>query len=252
MADIHLTSLPRLLPCPTAPPSSRSAITSTTSALINTSTSTTTPSSTIPRNPLQYRSRSISSSTTSTPRLNYPPSTRPSPYLRPSPTTRRRRPRHPTTTTTTVDKSVDFVIDRLEHHQLASSRSRHASRLIASRPRTPYRTDRILSPERDHIIPPQRPVQSTMASVPSTSSRSVVGQASTSSSDQHQQVRVKQEEGEENGSAAPVAPVKRMVKDPYHGHEETAKMSARFVSVDDVWGGFQVVGARWLNVGACS
>ena len=223
MADIHLTSLPRLLPCPTAPPSSRPVMTTITS------TSTT---STIPRNAMAYRSRSISSSTHSTPRLNYPPSTRPSPYLRPSPNTRRRRPRHPTTTanTTTIDKSVDFIIDRMEHHQLASSRSHDASRLIASRPLTPYRTDRILSPERDHIIRNWEPSQIKMASVPSTSSRSGMCQASTSSSDQHQQVRVKQEEVEENGTAAPVAPVKRMVKDPYHGHEETAKMSARFVS----------------------
>ena len=217
MADIHLTSLPRLLPCPTVPPSS-----------------------TIPRNALQYRSRSISSSTTSTPRLNYPPSTRPSPYLRPSPTTRRRRPRHATTT----DKSIDFVTDRLENHQLASSRSHHASRLSASRPRTPFHTDRIPSPEREHRLAPPGPITLKMASVPSTSSRSTTCQASTSASDQQQQqqVRVKQEEVEETGSAAPVAPVKRMVKDPYHGHEETAKMSARFVSVQKVWVGLEVAG----------
>ena len=55
-------------------------------------------------------------------------------------------------------------------------------------------------------------------------------QAVPSSSQEH--VKVKQEEGYEASSSSQKMDKKPVVKDPYHGHEETAKMSARFVSVD--------------------
>ena len=243
MADVHLASLPRLLPCTTTttqPQSyqSRRTImtTSTNAALANLQ----------PRQ--THRSRSISSSTNSTPRIST--SNRSTPYLRPSPTSRRRNrhllPRQPTLSRQ-PSPALDTLIDSLEQSRL-NSRTRQRARPFPPRPPTAA-TPAITLTSTDITATTVKPTIKSKDKMASTSTSTSMHAGPSSSQGQVRvkqeegHVRVKQEEGCEASSSTQQqrqsqaqAQTQRIderprYKDPYHGHEETAKMSARFVSI---------------------
>jgi hypothetical protein len=251
MADVHLASLPRLLPCTTTttqPQSSQSRrpimATSTNAALANLQ----------PRQ--THRSRSISSSTNSTPRIST--SNRSTPYLRPSPTSRRRNrhllPRQPTLSRQT-SPALDTLIDSLEQSRL-NSRTRQRARSFPPRPPTAA-TPAITLTSTDITATTIKPTIKSKDKMASTSTSMHAGPSSSRGEVRVKQeeghVRVKQEEGCEASSSTQQqrqsqtqTQTQRIderprYKDPYHGHEEIAKMSARFVSIPAVFDYLQVV-----------
>jgi hypothetical protein len=243
MADVHLASLPRLLPCTTyttQPQSSQSRrpimTTSTNVALANLQ----------PRQ--THRSRSISSSTNSTPRIST--SNRSTPYLRPSPTSRRRN-RHLLLRQPTLSRqpspALDTLIDSLEQSRLnTQSRTQQRARPFPPRPPTAA-TPAITLISTDITTTTIKPTIKSKDKMASTSTSMHAGPSSSQGQVRVKQeeghVRVKQEEGCEASSSTQhqrqsqsQAQTQRIderprYKDPYHGHEETAKMSARFVSI---------------------
>jgi hypothetical protein len=243
MTDVHLASLPRLLPCTTTitnQSQTRRPImaTSTNAALANLQ----------PRQ--THRSRSISSSTNSTPRIST--SNRSTPYLRPSPTSRRRNrhllPRQPTLSRQ-PSPALDTLIDSLEQSRLnTQSRTRQRARPFPPRPPTAA-TPAITLTSTDITATTVKPTIKSKDKMASTSTSTSMHAGPSSSQGQVRvkqeegHVRVKQEEGCEASSSTQQqrqsqtqAQTQRIderprYKDPYHGHEETAKMSARFVSI---------------------